>query len=150
MTLPALLIAHDAICADAALAKGARGARKILVTTLCEDKEREANHSRWSFPDEGEKCPVQTMSDTEVAYFNQHAAQDRHYHQRGTEIYLLIEGRMNIEVSGSDYQLFPGDMIVVNPGAPHKVKSNADPFLCMVVAVNCGGAADKYIVADSG
>jgi quercetin dioxygenase-like cupin family protein len=86
------------------------------------------------------------MKDTEVAVFSQRALQDRHYHRLGTEMYMVLEGRMEIEVAGKNYVLFPGDMIVVNPNAVHQVKPEGTEFICRVVTVNCGGAPDKYVV----
>lgn len=71
------------------------------------------------------------------------AKQTRHWHKIGTEIYLLLEGAMAIEVEGSEYRLQPGDMIVVNPGAHHKVSRDGE-FLCRVITVNCGGPDDRY------
>lgn len=144
MTLPALVVTHEAIRHDPALAKGARGARKLLVTEMFETKERETTDCIWSAPRDDEKCQVQIIPDTEVAYFTHCAAQDHHYHKRGTEMYMVIEGAMMIEVRGVDYELHSGDMIVVNPGAPHRVKPDSQPFLCRVVTVHCGGASDKF------
>lgn len=82
------------------------------------------------------------MGDTEVAVFNQNAKQDRHYHNEGTEIYMVLEGKMETEVAGQNYLLVVGDMIVVNPGAVHEVKRNTN-FICPVITVNCEGLSDK-------
>jgi quercetin dioxygenase-like cupin family protein len=51
---------------------------------------------------------------------------------------------MTIEVDDKDYLLGPGDMIVVNPGAPHEVKRDGSSFLCRVVTLNCRGASDRF------
>ena len=61
----------------------------------------------------------------------------------GTEIYLLLHGRMSIEVEGTEYRMKTGDMIVVNPGSFHEVKRQGE-FLCRVVTANSGGPQDKY------
>ena len=147
--IPALLVTKDAVESDPALQPGARGARKLIVTDLFAAKETEATNVEWLPPAEGEQCPVQVMDDAEVAVFNQHTDQDRHYHKKGTEIYMVLNGNMLIAIDGQDYSLSPGDMIVVNPNAVHEVKKpkNAN-FLCRVVTLNCGGAADKFL-ADS-
>jgi mannose-6-phosphate isomerase-like protein (cupin superfamily) len=50
---------------------------------------------------------------------------------------------MTIEVEGSEYRLQPGDMMVVNPGAHHKV-IRTGAFLCRVITVNCGGPDDRF------
>ena len=143
--VPAFLVAKDAVKRDPALQAGARGARKLLVTDLYSAKERESTSVEWLPPAQGDKCPVQLMADAEVAVFNQHATQDRHYHKKGTEIYMVLEGKMVIEVTGRDYVLQPGDMIIVNPNATHEVKPDGTDFLCCVVTLHCGGVSDKFI-----
>jgi mannose-6-phosphate isomerase-like protein (cupin superfamily) len=144
--LPAFFVPLSAVKTDPALPIGARGARKLLVTDLYPTKEEEATDDVWAPPGPGEKCPVQVMRNTEVAVFTQRAWQDRHYHCLGTEIYMVLEGRMKIEVAGKSYSLVPGDMIVVNANAIHQVKPEGTEFICRVVTVNCGGASDKCVV----
>ena len=144
----ALVVRLEAVKRDAALRAGGRGARKILVTEIYPARECEAADVDWTPPeDDVGLCPVQVTGDTEIAVFTQAATQDRHYHRTGTEIYMVLEGTMIIEVEGEDYTLSAGDMIVVNPGAIHEVKPEGTEFLCRVVTVNCGGAADKYKTA---
>ncbi len=140
-----LLITLEALRNDPDLKVASRGARKILVTDVYENIEYECETDVWTPPVEDEKCPVQLMDDTEVAVFNQHASQDRHCHKLGTEMYMVLEGIMTIEVEGEMYVLKQGDMIVVNPGAFHEVKPEGTEFLCRVVTTNCGGKKDKYL-----
>jgi mannose-6-phosphate isomerase-like protein (cupin superfamily) len=140
-----ILITKDSLRRDPNLKIGSRGARKILVTNIYENKEYPCETDVWIPPAGDEKCPVQIMHDTEVAYFNQMASQDRHYHKMGTEMYMVIEGLMTIEVEGKTYHLKSGDMIVVNPQAFHEVKPDGTEFLCRVVTSNCGGSEDKYL-----
>lgn len=142
---PALLVRSAALTRDPALQAGGRGARKLLVTELYPDKEHAAADPVWQPPTQGESCPVLATEDTELAVFNQDTPQDRHCHRRGTEIYWVIEGEMRIEVEGHEYQLVPGDLIVVNPGAVHEVL-RAGHFLSGVLTANCGGVADKFNV----
>ncbi len=147
---PALFVALDAAKTDPALAAGGRGARKILVTEIYPESETDATVVTWQPPAPdggGDPCHVLMTHDTEVAIFNQHASQDRHRHHAATEIYMVLEGRMTIEVEGHDYALAAGDMVVVNPGATHLVKSEGARFLCRIVTVNCGGARDKVTTA---
>lgn len=144
--LSAFFVPMSAVKTDAALQIGARGARKLLVTDLYPTKEEEATNDIWAPPARGEKCPVQVMRNTEVGVFTHRATQDRHYHCLGTEVYMVLEGQMMIEVVGKDYSLVPGDMIIVNPNAVHEVKPEGTEFICRVVTVNCGGASDKYVV----
>ncbi|MBF0287846.1 MAG: cupin domain-containing protein [SAR324 cluster bacterium] len=146
MTTPSLFIPIHSIKSDPALQPGDRGERKLLVTELYTTTEKQAEDIVWHPPATHKKCSVQVMGDTEIAVFNQHASQDRHYHKQGTEIYEVIEGIMKIFVEGDEYVLDPGDMMVVNPGAVHEVKPENTLFICRVVTVNCKGAQDKYIV----
>ena len=141
----ALLISKNAVKCDAALKPGARGARKILVTEIIASTERPSAAVEWLSPLPDEKCPVLMMTDTEVAVFNQYAVQDRHYHKKGTELYMVMEGTMVIDVENVSYTLEQGDMLVVNPYAVHKVKAEKSRFLSRVVTIRCGGAADKYL-----
>ena len=143
--IPALVITKEAVQNDQALRPGARGARKLLVTTLLAQKEQQASDIKWSPPVGDAKCSVQSMQDTELAVFNHLAKQDRHFHKFGTKIYVVIEGKMVIEVDDQDYQLSAGDLIVVNPGAVHAVKPQTE-FLCQVVTVNCRGQKDKFVL----
>lgn len=143
--IPALYISLDAVKRDVALSPGARGARKLLVTEVYPRKEQPAVDPVWEPPSDGSLCPVQETKDTEVAVFNERTAQDRHYHQIGTEIYMLLEGKMLIEVENQPYWLQAGDMIVISPGACHEVKPQGTEFLCRVVTANCGGAEDKLL-----
>jgi quercetin dioxygenase-like cupin family protein len=145
--IPALFVCMENVKSDPALSEGARGARKIVVTEIYSGKEKEASIVQWYPPVGGERCSVQTMDDTEVTVFTHGASQDRHYHKIGTEIYEVLEGEMVIEVAGQNYVLSSGDMIIVNPGAVHKVKPNkTEGFVSRVITVNCGGISDKYVV----
>ena len=143
--IAALLVSKKAVKRDAALKPGARGARKILVTEIIASKERPTGAVEWLPPLPDEKCPVLMMADTEVAVFNQYAVQDRHYHKKGTELYMVMEGMMVIDVENVSYTLKRGDILVVNPYAVHEVKAEKSRFLSRVVTVRCGGAADKYL-----
>jgi mannose-6-phosphate isomerase-like protein (cupin superfamily) len=142
--IPALYISLDAVKRDAALSPDARGARKLLVTEVYPKTEQPAVEPVWEPPPSDGLCPVQETRDTEVAVFNERTVQDRHYHRIGTEIYMLLEGKMLIEVENQAYWLQSGDMIVISPGACHEVKPQGTQFLCRVVTANCGGAEDKF------
>jgi mannose-6-phosphate isomerase-like protein (cupin superfamily) len=138
---PAVLVTLQSTKRDPALMT--RGDRKLLVTEVYKDKEEPAREALWTHAAPSGKCPVVLMPDSESAAFTQIAKQSRHYHKKGTEVYWLIEGVMQIEVEKRDYILTPGDTIVVNPGAFHEVKQEG-PFLCRVVTLNCGGPSDRY------
>lgn len=85
------------------------------------------------------------MVDTEAAVFTQGTPQDRHYHQKGTETYVVLEGAMTIEVEGVSYPLSAGDTITVFPNAAHEVKREGMEFLCLIFTANCGGKDDKFL-----
>jgi mannose-6-phosphate isomerase-like protein (cupin superfamily) len=144
--MSALFVTKKAIQADAAILSGARGARKLIVTEIYSSKEEEATNIKWNPPDPESKCQVKLMKDTELAVFNENADQDRHYHKIGTEIYMVLEGAMEIDIDNDSYCLEHGDMIVVNPNTVHEVKKTSKSFLCRVVTINCAGSKDKYIV----
>ncbi|HUU83383.1 MAG TPA: cupin domain-containing protein [Phycisphaerae bacterium] len=116
-----------------------RGDRKLLVTEVYAGKEIEATEATWR---QAVPCPVMLMKDTESGVFTQVAKQTRHRHMIGTEIYLLLEGSMQIDVDEDEHTLREGDMIVVPPGALHEVRREGS-FLCRVITVNCGGPKDR-------
>ena len=141
-----LFIPLKAVQNDPALLVGNRGERKILVTRLYPESEVESADCEWSPKCLPELCPVQVMADTEVAVFNQHARQERHFHLKGTEIYTVFKGEMFIESGGKEYLMRPGDSLVINPGTVHLVKPAGAEFLCQVVTVHCNGRPDKVVV----
>jgi mannose-6-phosphate isomerase-like protein (cupin superfamily) len=141
MNPPAVLFSLQTAKGDPALQ--ARGDRKILVTEIYAAKEEAVSESHWVHRTGSGKCPVLLMRDTESAVFTQVAKQTRHCHKIGTEIYVLLEGRMTIEVEGADHVLSPGDTIIVMPGAYHQIRREGE-FLCRVFTVNCGGPNDRY------
>jgi mannose-6-phosphate isomerase-like protein (cupin superfamily) len=147
--IPALFVSKEAVKSDSALAAGARGARKLMVTGLRENNERSADKIVWEAPTSGEKCAVLPMANAEIAVFNQNAAQIRHCHEKGTEIYMVMEGQMTMDVDDVEYLMREGDMMVVHPGTVHNVKPGKSGFLCRVVTINCGGGADKIVKNES-
>lgn len=129
------------------LEPGARGARKHVVTNLYEAKEVEATHSLWRPPEKGELCQVVVAENWEMATFNEVADQDRHYHARGTEIYIVLDGGMWIKVGDDLHHLGIGDTIIVNPGTVHEViRKDGEDFLARVITMDCGGPDDKFVV----
>jgi quercetin dioxygenase-like cupin family protein len=147
--ISALFIALSAIKQDPLLKAQSRGVRKLLVTEIFTSKENLAQQETWQAPQNNEKCPVLLTKDFEMSVFNKSAKQDRHYHKIATEIYLVIEGQMIIEVEGQDYLLCLGDSLVINPGSVHLVKSNQEDFICYVFTFNCLGVADKFVINEN-
>ena len=138
-----LLVTMDSLQNEPNFELGSRGDRKLLVTSYYKN-ECPCETDIWQPRAKNGLCPVQIMDDTESAVFNQNVKQDRHYHKLGTEMYMLLTGKMSIEVEDKIYNLVPGDMIIVNPESFHKVLSGTE-FLCRVLTVNCHGPADKYM-----
>jgi mannose-6-phosphate isomerase-like protein (cupin superfamily) len=141
-----LIVSKEAVKSDPAMQKNARGARKIMVTELYESKEEIKASIEWLPPKyNDEKCHVQLVDKTEIAVFNQFSSQDRHYHEKGTEIYCVMEGKMTINIKNRNHLLCEGDMVIINPGVVHEVRNDPQKssFLCRVITVNCCGKRDK-------
>ncbi len=45
----------------------------------------------------------------------------RHYHNKTTEVYVIVEGSINLEVDGKISTLNQGDHVSLKPGQVHKV-----------------------------
>lgn len=144
--LTALVVTRRAVDEDPALAAGGRGARKIVsITPPFEGKERIADGSIWSAAPAGGLTPILVADNWEFAIFNEVTKQDRHRHGVGTEIYMVREGLMQIEVEGQVYSLLAGDTIIVLPGSAHEVlRREGCSFETQLVCTNCGGPADKF------
>jgi mannose-6-phosphate isomerase-like protein (cupin superfamily) len=58
-------------------------------------------------------------------------ATERHYHAATEEIYVVLEGRGEMEVDGARSEVGPGDAILIPPGAWHELRA-VEPmrFLC--------------------
>ncbi len=56
----------------------------------------------------------------------------RHYHARTEEIYVILEGRAEMEVDGDRREVAPGDAILLPPGAWHQITARDESvrFLC--------------------
>jgi mannose-6-phosphate isomerase-like protein (cupin superfamily) len=139
------MVGVEAVAADPALAPWGRGARKHVVTSIFKKKERGAIKAVWRPPTDGQKCPVLVADNWEMATFSEVATQDCHLHRQGTEIYIVLEGTMKVEVDNKIFALNEGDTLVVNPGTVHEVLREGS-FLARVITVNCGGPGDKLVV----
>jgi len=55
----------------------------------------------------------------------------RHYHRDSEEIYLVLEGRGELEVDDATREVGPGDAVLIRPGARHELRA-LEPlrFLC--------------------
>ena len=145
--IDSLMIPFDAIRKDTQLKDGGTGCRKLVVPEIYPSIEMLATRSHWQVPGPEEKGHVLSMSNIEVSIFSNVAPQDRHFHKLATEIYCVVDGEMEIEVNEELYMLSAGDMIVVAPRAIHEVRNAEYSFLCQVIAANCHGSQDKYVVS---
>jgi quercetin dioxygenase-like cupin family protein len=144
---PVFIIPFRSLKKDAQLMKDKDGARKLLVTEIWDSIEELATECYWLTPDEKYKNQVLRTANVEMAVFSHYATQDRHFHKLGTEIYSVLEGKMDIEINETTHTLERGDTIVVRPGTIHQVIKNK-PFLCQVVSANCHGQSDKFIIKE--
>jgi mannose-6-phosphate isomerase-like protein (cupin superfamily) len=140
-----LFVCKAQIKTDPALQPNARGARKLAVTRVY-DREVPAVDACWSPPDAGQPCPVLHLPSTEMAVFNENAAQQRHYHQQATEIYVVAAGTMAIEIDGAVHQMQTGDAVIIGPGVAHEIKNQGLKFTSYVIGADCGGPGDKIQV----
>jgi len=95
----------------------------------------------------------------EIATFTEFSGQDRHKHDRGTEIYTVLRGTLRIYIN--DVLLDPllvGDEIVIPPGTVHQIvqettapqaASSGSELLVRVHSISCYGVADKYVQLNS-
>jgi mannose-6-phosphate isomerase-like protein (cupin superfamily) len=127
---------------DPALQPDARGARKLAVTRMY-DRETPAVDPCWAPPDTGRRCPVLQLPATEMAVFNQDAAQQRHYHKQATEIYVVVAGAMAIEIDAATHLMQTGDAVILGPGVVHEIKNQGLKFTSYVIGADCGDPGDK-------
>jgi len=139
-----LFVSMARVQKDPSMKPGARGARKLAVTQVYPQVETEATDPCWAPPDADRPCPVLSLPAAEMAVFNQNARQERHYHKLATEIYVVIEGAMAIEVDGKIHRMQPGDAAIIAPGVPHEIKKQGLKFTSYVIEAHCGGPDDKY------
>ena len=128
--------------------KNSNNGRKIGVNKIFPSKEIYASKKEWEPGNPDGKTPViETGSGgIEIATFSHMAGQDCHKHLLGTEIYLVLEGKMTIRLNETDIvELDTGDEIVVLPNTAHEVLATNNPFLTRVHSINCYGEQDKYV-----
>lgn len=77
-------------------------------------------------------APVQLQSLAE-ATLPHGASTQRHYHKLSEELYFLQSGTGLMEIDGETREVFPGDAILIPPGAWHQITATSpEPlrFLC--------------------
>jgi mannose-6-phosphate isomerase-like protein (cupin superfamily) len=73
--------------------------------------------------------------------------QERHFHTKPEEYYVVLRGSLELEVQGSVIPVVPGSLVGVRAGAPHVVVGGQEPVDTFLVRVP-GGRGDKTL-ADS-
>lgn len=94
-----------------------------------------------------EKIPVIETGGTdnvEFAFFRNGNAEDRHYHERATEIYTVLEGVMTIIVADEKFEVEAGGSIYVKPKVVHEVLGDTEFYANVVVSNIQDG--DKVVV----
>lgn len=143
--LPALIVKLAQAKLDSALSSAGPGGRRVAVTELRSQTEQPVGVLEWTAPAPGARCDVIAGVNYEVGTFTHRSRQDRHHHLSATEIYLVLDGTMHIEIEGTLHCLVAGDMVIVSPGAVHEVKPDSTEFLSRVISVNCLGPSDKFL-----
>ncbi len=137
-----LIVTNKSILTDPALKVGARGARKIAVTTLYKDNEHPYEEPYWF--GSNSSTPVMVMEDTEFAVFTEETVQDCHYHTLAHEFYTVLKGQFTIQIDDACYTLNAGETVVVPPYAVHQIFRDT-PFTAQVIVTHCGGVEDKFV-----
>ncbi len=58
-------------------------------------------------------------------------ATQRHYHRLSEEFYFILEGSGRMEIDGDVREVWPGDAVLIPPGAWHQITAEeALRFLC--------------------
>jgi mannose-6-phosphate isomerase-like protein (cupin superfamily) len=60
-------------------------------------------------------------------------ASQEHFHTEAEEVYFVIDGRGGIRVDGETRTIGPGDVVVIAPGERHKVWSEGQEDLVLLV-----------------
>lgn len=72
--------------------------------------------------------------------------QEFHYHTRAEEYYVVLRGRLDLEVDGQVVSVQPGYLLGVKPGAVHGVIGGQEPIDTLFIRVP-GGRGDKTVVS---
>lgn len=60
-------------------------------------------------------------------------ANEKHYHERMFQIYLVARGQSVIVVNGTEFTSRQGDVLVVEPGEVHTFASSSKDYLPFVI-----------------
>jgi len=69
-----------------------------------------------------------------------HASEARHVHADHYEIFVNVQGKGVVEVEGVDYEFRTGDVILIEPGESHHVRSDeVDPLVNLWMGAKASG-----------
>lgn len=93
----------------------------------------------------GERIRLLTAADTNLANFHVTHIVDseKHYHQRCTEIYYVLEGSGVMELDDAEVAVVPGLLILVPPGVAHRGRGD---FTSVIVGVPAREEEDEVVV----
>ena len=87
------------------------------------------------------------ISVVSVGEFNQNFTDAKHVHEVATEFYVVTQGKILVEVGGKDIEVDAENMLMVEPGEAHLVKSILSfPCTWISFATPKGDTSDKKIV----
>ena len=91
----------------------------------------------------GESTRPLTIADTPACNLHVTHITDsvRHYHKRCTEVYLILEGRGQMDLGGDVIDVGPGTVIYIEPGTPHRLWGDVRTVVFGVPALQ---AEDEY------
>lgn len=69
---------------------------------------------------------------------------ERHWHERTTEVYSILEGTGRIELDGVWHDVRPGSVVLIPAGTRHRIVSEAG-LKTVVVAVPPFDPADEFV-----
>ncbi len=130
--------------------------RKVFATSVIPQKgERVIDHEIWSAP----AIYPTGNGGIEIATISEFCSQDRHLHNRATEIYTVLKGQLGMFINDKEIPvLTAGDEIVVLPATIHQVRKPScslekkDDFevVVRVHSICCYGEDDKYVQLQQG
>lgn len=86
------------------------------------------------------------ISVTTIADFDQSFSDQMHHHIDASEFYLVVQGRLLLEVNDQDIEVDSNHVVMVEPTERHRVKSVLS-FPCTWVTISSpkGASSDKII-----
>jgi mannose-6-phosphate isomerase-like protein (cupin superfamily) len=133
-----------------------KGRKHVAIEVMPQFEEFEIRDPLWRPP----AVLSTSQGGFEVATLTEFTGQDRHKHERATEIYTVLRGEFRMSINdGPPLMLRAWDEIVVLPGTvhevmagptrPHKAGEQFD-LLVRVHAIGTTGAADKFVQLEHG